>query len=101
MKEKDIEKEVCEYAEKLGFLVRKFTSPTTIAVPDRIFWGHSQCFLIEFKSPTGRLHAAQEREIQRIRNHGGKVFIVDNVEDGKLIIDGAYSVGKKIYAYQR
>lgn len=89
MKESDIEREVCKYAEGCGFLVRKYNSAGVVGVPDRIFFGFGLVFLIEFKTPTGRLSAMQEREIQRIRDHGVKCFVVDDVDDGKRIIDGA------------
>jgi len=93
MRESDIEKEVSEYAEDQGFLVRKYNSPCVVGVPDRIFFGHGQVFLIEFKAPEGKLSPMQKREITKIRAHGCRVFVVDNVDSGKLIIDGAKMTG--------
>jgi len=92
--ENAIESPVCEYAEDQGFLVRKFNSPSTIGVPDQIFFGFGTVFLIEFKSPNGRLEPYQKREINRIREHGVRVFVVGDVEFGKSIIDGAKRVGE-------
>lgn len=89
MKEADIEREVCKYAESCGFMVRKFTSPGIVGVPDRIFIGFGLVFFIEFKALGGKLSAMQEREMNRIREHGVKCFVVYDVDDGKRIIDGA------------
>jgi len=92
-KETKIENAVCEYAEEQGFLVRKYHSIGVRGGPDRILFGHGQCFLIEFKSPDGDLEPWQEREINRIREHGVKVFVMDDIKEGKLIIDGAKIIG--------
>ena len=93
--EKVIEKKVCAYAEDQGFLVRKYNSPGVIGVPDRIFFGYGLCFLIEFKGPNGVLSPAQGREIERIRDHGVKVFVVNNIFEGQYIIEGAKAYGKQ------
>jgi len=87
--ENKIESAVNEYAEKNGFLVRKYTSPNVIGVPDGIYFGYGLVFLIEFKSPKGVLSRAQKDEIQRIRRHGCKVFVVETIEYGKSIFDCA------------
>jgi len=84
-----IEKAVCDYAEHEGFLVRKYASLGVKGAPDRILYGHGHVFLMEFKTPIGSLSRPQEREIQRIREHGCKVFVVDNIAYGESVIDGA------------
>ena len=88
-----IERSVCNYAEKEGFLARKYASLGVKGAPDRIFYGHGQCFLMEFKSEGGTLSRPQEREIHRIRSHGVKVFVVNSIYDGQVIIDGAIAAG--------
>ena len=88
-KERKIETPVCDYAEEQGFLVRKYQSLGVRGGPDDIFYGHGLVFLMEFKTPEGDLEPWQTREIDLIRKHGCKVFVVDNVDAGKLIIDGA------------
>ena len=92
-----IEAAVNNYAEQNGFLVRKYASLGVKGAPDRIYFGHGQCFLIEFKAPTGSLSRPQEREIQRIREHGVKVFVVDSIALGEQVIDGAKITGT-VYA---
>ena len=93
--EAKIESTVNEYAEEQGFLVRKYASLGVKGAPDRIYYGHGQVFLMEFKTPTGTTSGPQKREIERIRAHGCKVFVVDNVAMGKSIIDGAKISGTR------
>lgn len=88
MLEKDIEKKVCEYAKKHGVLVYKFTSPARAAVPDRMFIvPNGRVFFCEFKATGKKLTDAQAREHQRLIQHNVSVFVVDNVEDGKAMIN--------------
>jgi hypothetical protein len=88
MLEKDIEAKVCEYAKQLNVLVYKFTSPNRMAVPDRMLIrpdGH--VWFCEFKREGAKPTPAQEREHHRLRQHKVSVFVIDNVEEGKLMID--------------
>lgn len=87
--EKDIEKKVCDYARSLGCLVYKFTSPARRSVPDRLFImpGGRGVFFIEFKRKGCKPTAAQEIEIGKIKKNMVAVFVVDNVLDGKNVVD--------------
>ena len=88
MLEKQIEQKVCDYAKDRGLLVYKFTSPARAAVPDRMFVAPSgKVFFIEFKASGKKPTVPQTREHQRLRDHGVFVFVVDNVDDGKGVID--------------
>ena len=88
MLEKDIEKEVCYYAKSKGVLVYKFTSPARAGVPDRLFIGpDGRMWFIEFKRGGQKATPAQEREHNRLRSHKVNVFVVDNVDSGKMVID--------------
>jgi hypothetical protein len=88
MLEKQIEAKVCDYAKTRNVLVYKFTSPNRAAVPDRLFiTGDGRCFFIEFKRAGQKPTAAQEREHHRIRSNKVNVFVVDNVENGMMVID--------------
>lgn len=88
MLERDIEKRVCDYAREKGMLAYKFSSPGHAGVPDRLFIGqYGMCFWIEFKSSTGTLTPLQAREIERLKNHGQSVYVVNDVEQGKQIVD--------------
>ena len=88
MLEKDIEAKVCEYAKQLNVLVYKFTSPARAAVPDRMLIrpdGH--IWFVEFKRTGQKPTDAQQREHHRLQQHNVNVFVIDNVEEGKLMID--------------
>lgn len=88
MLEKQIEKAVCDYAKTKGMLVYKFSSPGHASVPDRIFIRpDGKVFMIEFKSAKGKVTPAQQREHDKIYGHYVLVFIVNDVEKGKAIID--------------
>lgn len=88
MLEKQIEAAVCEYAKTKNVLVYKFTSPARAAVPDRLFIrpdGH--VWFCEFKRTGQKPTPAQGREHCKLHQHNVDVFVVDNVDDGKAMID--------------
>lgn len=88
MLESKIETAVCEYAKKHGFLVYKFTSPNRAAVPDRLFIHPTgEVAFIEFKATGKKPTPAQEREHLRLRGHGVAVYVVDDIDQGKQVID--------------
>lgn len=86
MREAKIEEAVCAFAESLGWTVRKYVTPGHKGAPDRILRRSGTVFWIEFKGPHGVLSALQDREIERIRRDGFKVFVIDNIDEGKRII---------------
>lgn len=88
MLEKQIEAKVCDYAKDKGMLVYKFTSPARAAVPDRLFvCPDGRMFFVEFKRQGAKPTPAQEREHTRLRGHKVNVFVIDNVEQGKFVVD--------------
>lgn len=87
MLEKQIEAKVCDYAKSKGLLVYKFTSPARAAVPDRLFIRNGRVFFVEFKRSGQKPTDAQHREHERLRQQNVNVFVIDNVEDGKVAID--------------
>lgn len=88
MLEKKIEDKVCRYAKTKDIDNRKFTSPNRRSVPDRIFFpGQGRIFFIEFKALGKQPTESQAREIRRLEDLGFVVYVVDNVEQGKEIID--------------
>jgi len=88
MLEKQIEAKVCEYAKTKNVLVYKFTSPARAAVPDRMFIRpDGRIWFVEFKRGGAKPTEAQEREHHRLRQHKVNVFVIDNVEEGKTMID--------------
>jgi len=96
MLESEIESKVCAYAKTKGLTAEKFTSPNKRSVPDRIFTGPNEhIFFIEFKA-TGKaktVHAgATGRELRQYRDHkrrranGFRVYVCDDIEEGKKIV---------------
>lgn len=88
MLEKDIEAKVCEYARAKGVLAYKFTSPARAAVPDRMFIApDGRVWFCEFKRGGQKPTPAQEREHAKLRAQKVNVFVIDNVIEGKTMID--------------
>lgn len=91
--EKDIEDPVCRYAKnRYGMKAEKFTSPSRRSVPDRLFSVATLrpggfCFFIEFKAPGKDASEKQAKDHKARREMGFKVFVVDNIERGKKIVD--------------
>lgn len=87
MRESVIEKKVGDYATSKGWLVYKFSSPNTRAVPDKIFMRDGVVFFIEFKAPGKLPTKLQYANHKRIKAHGVSVFVIDNIERGKDIFN--------------
>ena len=88
MLERAIEKRVCDYATSKGLLVYKFTSPQRAAVPDRLLiTTRGVTFFIEFKAAGKKPTPQQDREHTRLRDQGVQVFVVDDIDRGKRIVD--------------
>lgn len=87
MRESKIEKEVCKYAEKLGWLVFKFISPGLRGVPDRFFLRNGKIVFIEFKAPDKEPSKIQWKRIGEIRKQNFYVGIVDSIEQGKQLFN--------------
>lgn len=88
MLEKHIEAKVCDYAKSKGLLAYKFTSPARRAVPDRLFiTPHGRVFFCEFKAEGKKPTVPQTREHEKLREVKVNVFVIDNVEEGKTMID--------------
>ena len=87
--EKKIERVVCEYARSRGHLAYKFTSPQRAAVPDRLMIAPGGfVYFIEFKAYGKKPTPQQMREHERLRVQGVNVYVIDNIDDGKGVVDG-------------
>jgi Casjensviridae endonuclease len=94
--EKVIERKVCDHAKALGCYVRKFTSPSHASVPDRMFiTPNGVVFFVEMKRKGKEPTAAQAIEIQKIRSKNVRVFVVDEVQNGKNVVDGMVALLKE------
>lgn len=81
-----VENPVKNYAKKQGYLVRKLKWIGRIGAPDDFFSKKGKgVFLIEFKAPGKDLRPTQKREIQRLRDAGVTVHVIDNVAAGHAL----------------
>ena len=87
MLEKKIEGKVVDYAKKKGCWARKFTSPGTRAVPDRIFGYNGVVWFIEFKSEGKDATKLQKSEHAEMRKTNLRVYVVDSVRKGIEVIN--------------
>jgi len=88
IRETRIESRVCDYAKSNGWLVYKLPATYQKGLPDRIFLKNGYCFFIEFKAPGGSNSEIQKRVHTLLSEQNFEVYVVDNVEEGKGIIDG-------------
>jgi len=87
--ESKIESTVIRYARSKGFYARKFTSPSNRSVPDDLLLNlRGEVFFIEFKRLGKMPTHAQQHEHDLITSNGGTVHVIDNIKDGKELIDG-------------
>lgn len=87
MRESEIEKKVVDYAKAKGWLVYKFVSPSQRGAPDRVFIGGGEIFFVEFKAPGKKPTKLQNKVFSKIRDELFEVYVIDDVEQGKLLID--------------
>lgn len=94
MLEKEIEQTVCKYArEKFDAKTYKFSSPSRMNVPDRLFiFPNGQVLFIEFKAPGKKPTEGQQREIERLVKCRQNVVVIDDVTKGVNLV---YAVGKQ------
>ena len=88
MREATLEKALCDYARKKGYLVYKFTSPQHRGVPDRQFVSPTGIVAFaEIKAPGKKPSALQEREMNLLRNRGVRVEWFDCLDNAKRWLD--------------
>lgn len=85
--EKEIEAKLVAFAKSLGIICYKFTSPSRRSVPDRVMvLPGGRVIWMELKRRGQKPTASQIVEIEKLKKQGATVYVVDNVEDGKLIL---------------
>ena len=86
--EKKIEKKVCEYAKKHGFLTPKVTVVSERGWPDRLFIDpDGWCVFIEFKQQGKELSPIQEYRCLALTERNMSVLVVDSIEQGIEYVD--------------
>lgn len=91
VKESYIERKVCDFAKKLGWLVRKLQWVGRHGAPDRVFIKAGRLVFIEFKAPGKKPTAHQTLEIERLRAEGMEVYVIDDIDEGKFVLGGGHN----------
>ena len=87
-RESSVEGRAKRYARSLGYWVRKFKSPGRRSAPDDIFkHRYGIPFFIEFKAHGKPATALQLEEHAEMRAAGLTVYVCDNFDDAKAILD--------------
>lgn len=86
--ERDTENRAVNYGRATGWEMRKYTSPSHRSVPDRLCM-HDFCTIIyiEFKRLGEEPTPSQLIEHRKLRMRGFEVYVIDNVEDAKRVLD--------------
>lgn len=87
MNESHIETKVTEYARSLGVLSLKINVRGQVGWPDRMYIWKGQVWFVEFKAPHEKPRAIQEYIHGELRKRGIRVFVVDNITEGRRIIN--------------
>jgi len=81
--EKDIQSKCVEHARRSNAYARKFSSPANRSVPDYLFVWEGLIWFVEFKRKGKTPTEQQADEHVKIRAAGGKVWVIDDIEDFK------------------
>lgn len=82
MRERDVEAHYKKLVEDTGGLFIKFTSPSHSGVPDRIvILPNGRIYFVEFKAPNKKPRPLQLHIINKIRELGCEVRVIDRKVD--------------------
>lgn len=105
MRERDVERVLCERAKKMGGKAFKWTSPGNDGVPDRIIiLPELPPIFVELKTDTGHPSAIQLKQLNWLADHGQMVALVygksgvdelyEGIETGLLFSGRLHIIGK-------
>ena len=80
--ESQIQSAVIDFAREHGWLVRRLEYTGRVGAPDIIAFRAGVVRLVEFKRPGGKLRPGQAAEHRQLVEHGIRVPVIDNLEDG-------------------
>jgi hypothetical protein len=86
MRESKIEINCSRWAKSNGWLGFKFSSPQQRGVPDRLYIKNGVTVYVEFKALGKKATKYQLHTIEKMREHGANVYIIDNLEDFKNVM---------------
>ena len=84
--EKKIERDSVRTATEHGWYVKKIVTPGRRGSFDRIFIKHGRHVWIEFKDPDGETSMLQDKEMEKLRDHGAEAYWCDSYADAKRIL---------------
>ena len=84
MNEQGLESMCCQLAEAVGWL--SFKGFSRHGGADRIFFRDGRCFLVEFKTLTGKVRQSQKNEMQVVKKNRTPYFVVRTLEEFKDIL---------------
>ncbi len=88
MRESDIEAALRGGVAMFGGIAYKFVSPGRVGVPDRIVVMPSGVTVfVELKAPGKKPEPHQEREHERLRKLGHRVYVIDSLEGVKQLLE--------------
>lgn len=88
MLESIIEKYLVSEVKKQGGIAYKFVSPGHAGVPDRIcLLPNGTVFFVELKATGKTTRPLQNRQIEKIRAYGQRVYVADSKEEIKDILE--------------
>lgn len=85
MLEKDIEQSLVKHIKAKGGLCIKLNSSTMAGLPDRLVILKNKIIFIELKAPKQKPRKLQISVMNRLKNLGCDVRVIDNLEDIKSI----------------
>lgn len=92
MREREIEEYLRLGVKKLGGIAFKFTSPGNSGVPDRlIVMPGNRIYFIELKRPGGKTSQLQKMQINRLKDLGCSVSVIDSKEGVDKFLDDIQS----------
>jgi hypothetical protein len=94
--ESDIESKVIQYAESKGVLQVKLNLIGRSGWPDRMLLYKGSVAFIEFKKAGEKPRELQKHIHEQLRRHGFNVYVVDQVSDGLLIVEGIAKGGADV-----
>lgn len=84
LREQELETMCCDLAKAVGWLSFKGFSRNGGA--DRVFFREGRCFLVEFKTLTGKVRQNQKIEAEAIKKNRTPYFVVRTLEEFKDIL---------------
>lgn len=86
-RESELEREIKEYCKRTGWFFWKFISPSNKGVPDRILFKKGVVLFFELKRKGELPNKIQRYKIELMLSSGLNVFVIDDFEQAKTILD--------------